>query len=158
MFFSDGGESCECREACDIYPNEEDNLLYEECIEDCIEDHSDDPLGEEYCLEACDYLLKANELQCLRECGTPDPIRRMNGYAFAYRLWRTHSIHESQMGAPDEFFESDFLLDDINIIVHNSSQDFQNMSISYCYQYVVLVSYDDGTCCRFFGSGCVQNG
>ena len=156
--FEDGGSSCECKKNCNIEPTEEDLTEYGECTEECEEDYGDDPVYEDYCLDGCEYGLFWRERQCINACGASPRIRIIDRHAYAFNFWWTHGLTQSQQGAPDELFISNILDGFTSKITHNSTEDFENESISYCYQYEVYVEYDDGTCCRYVGAACFQKG
>ncbi len=68
-------ENCECRKNCsEIEPSEEDYIKFEECLDECKEDH-DDPVYEDYCLDGCEFELYSSERRCYEDCDPPIPIR-----------------------------------------------------------------------------------
>ena len=77
---------CECREAClEVLPTEEELQAFDECIDECEERYSDDPLNYDYCTYACELDLEEGINQCLQECG-PSPSQQLNIIGFQYIL------------------------------------------------------------------------
>jgi len=152
--FEDGGSNCECMDNCK-----------DEAYEDCYSDCRNEPyaIDEYYCKLDCDSYYGYDDWEdyqsCFKNCGeTVGRTRQVDQFAYAFNLWWTHSIFESQNGAPDESIVTNIQDGPVREIVHSSTEDFEDKSISYCYQYEVFVEYDDGTCCRFVGAACFQKG
>jgi hypothetical protein len=152
--FADGGINCRCRENC---TNED----FEDCYTECRNEPY--PIDEYYCQLDCNSYFGYEDwedyISCFDNCGPEEErIKNITSSAYAFNLWWTHGIFEPQTGTPNESFVSQFSSGQINKITHDSTEDFMNESISYCYQYQVVITYDDGTCCDYRGSGCFQKG
>ncbi len=157
--YDDGGSNCNCRKECsEIEPSEEDLQEYHDCIDKCHEDYGDDPVYEDYCLDGCEAGLYSAERNCLENCGPPlGTTKTAETFGVFFQLWWTHGISESMNDDPDEEL-LDIFEGEPNEFVHLSTQDFMNESISFCINYQIFVQYDDGTCCIFVGSECIQKG
>lgn len=162
--YEDGVATCEaerlCKEACaDLIPEEADYLQQvAQCELDCAADFPNDPNSYHHCLNYCNDLPYEDHNQCLQSCGSTERVRTIAQSGYAYNFWWSHGFTTSMQGPPDESFVSTPRSGFVGQIVHQSDQNFQNKSISYCYQYEVFVEYQDGTCCRYVGQGCFQKG
>lgn len=144
--FDDGGTNCECHAECD--------MNYDQCYDDCI-DKGGGILALVSCLDDCQIHLES----CQNVCGDViEPTKTAESFGVAFQLWWTHGLVASTKGLPDEMFVSAVLNGEPGNFVHNSTQDFEDESISFCINYQVFIQYDDGTCCDFIGSQCFHKG
>jgi len=157
--FEDGGSNCECREDCvEEGYTEEDYIEYEKCVEECHDLYSGNPTDEDYCLDGCEAGLYSTERNCLEDCGVVVPrTKTAETFGLAFDFWWTHGLVASTKGDPDESFAEIFDGEPGNF-VHQSNQDFEGQSISWCINYQVFIQYDDGTCCNYVGSQCFHKG
>jgi len=152
--FEDGGSNCECMDNCT-------DEAYEDCYYECQNEPY--PIDKYYCELDCASYFGYNDWEdyqsCFKNCGeTVGRTRLVDRFAYAFNFWWTHGLTVSQQGAPDESFVSNVMNGFTSKITHNSTENFENESISYCYQYEVFVEYDDGTCCRYVGAACFEKG
>lgn len=151
---------CLCRQACNIHLPDQGAFEggYATCINNCAIQFPIDLIAYDECITQCAELLFQGYDACINNCGNYSTTRQATSYAFVAVLWYTEGFVPSAEGDPDEIFQSGVVNGAPPATITINLVNTPSESYSYCYFTELLVSYDDGSCCRFRNFDCFAIG